>query len=382
MTILFNKTRLLALCLALSVLTHILIVYALRMFGTYDFTTPVSRSEVVVVDLSTSTGTSSSSVSPQKQKSGDVGKDATFGLNPDPAMGPDPGVPPSDSVQRHPAPEPADPAVSGAEKSGSYIRSGESSGIHSPDESIQPVTAQVNLPLLSSASNFLSTKSEKLTYLISMLGMPIGSAELEATNENGEIRLTLRVRTNTAISSVYPVDDIVETRHIDGKFIMTTIRQQEGSFRSDEGFTINLRKKRVSWVDNLLGRSQTVTVPTDEVLDTLSGIYFLRNRKLQVGIPETLHIFDSESYADVPVDILRRETVRLPNFTTVDTLVVQPLQKSSGIFRRTGDILIWMTDDLYRVPVKIVSSVALGTVTVELVSAESKPPEEAVSKSE
>ena len=116
------------------------------------------------------------------------------------------------------------------------------------------------------------------------------------------------------------------------------------------------------------------------MLDTLSGIYFLRNRQLQVGKTETLHIFDSESYADVPVEILRRETVRLPNFTTVDTLVVQPLQKSAGIFRRTGDILIWMTDDVNKVPVKIVTSVALGTVTVELVSAESKSPGEEVVK--
>jgi hypothetical protein len=382
MTILFNKTRLLALCLALSVLTHILIVYALRMSGTYNFTTPVSRSQVVVVDLATSNSTDSPSMSPKKQKSGDVGKDVTFGVNPDSAMGHDPDIPPANPEQRHPAPEPADPAVSGAEKRGSGIRSSESSGIHSPDASLQSVTSHLNLPLLSSAGNFLSTKSEKLTYLISMLGMPIGSAELEAKNENGEIRLTLRVRSNAAISTFYPVDDIVETRHIDGKFILATIKQQEGSFRSDEGFTINLRKKRVSWVDNMLGRSQTVTVPTDEVLDTLSGIYLLRNRRLQVGKTETLHIFDSESYADVPVEILRRETVRLPNFTTVDTLVVQPLQKSAGIFRRTGDILIWMTDDVYRVPVKIVSSVALGTVTVELMSAESQPLEEKVTESE
>lgn len=211
-----------------------------------------------------------------------------------------------------------------------------------------------------------------------MLGLPIGSAELEAKNENGEIRLTLRVRSNAVISNFYPVDDIVVTRHIDGKFILTAIKQLEGSFRSDEGFTINLRKKRVSWVDNMGGRYQTVAVPTDEVLDTLSGIYLLRNRELQVGKTETLHIFDSESYADVPVEILRRETVLLPNFTKVDTLVVQPLQKSAGIFRRTGDILIWMTDDVYKVPVKIVTSVAFGTVTVELVSAESKSPGEEV----
>ncbi len=375
MTTLFSKTRLIVLCLALSVLTHILIVYALRMFGTYDFTTPIVQSQVVVVDLAKS----ASSVSPKKLKSGDsgyVGEDVPFEKSPDSARGHNSSPPPPSNPEQPPSPEPADSAVIGADKTGSYIRSSDATGINPPDGARQSATA--NLPLLGTASNFLLTKSEKLTYLISMLGLPIGSAELEAKNENGEIRLTLRVRSNAVISNFYPVDDIVVTRHIDGKFILTTIKQLEGSFRSDEGFTINLRKKRVSWVDNMGGRYQTVAVPTDEVLDTLSGIYFLRNRELQVGKTETLHIFDSESYADVPVEILRRETVLLPNFTKVDTLVVQPLQKSAGIFRRTGDILIWMTDDVYKVPVKIVTSVAFGTVTVELVSAESKSPGEEV----
>jgi len=115
---------------------------------------------------------------------------------------------------------------------------------------------------------------------------------------------------------------------------------------------------------------------TDEALDTLSGFYYLRNRPLQVGKTEALHIFDSETYADVPVEVLRRESMRLPNFTKVDTVVVRPLQQTAGIFRRTGDVLIWMTDDAYKVPVKIVTSVALGTVTAELVAAESKDPQE------
>lgn len=43
---------------------------------------------------------------------------------------------------------------------------------------------------------------------------------------------------------------------------------------------------------------------------------------------------------------------------------------TEGIFRRTGDVLIWVTDDQYRVPVKFVTSIALGQVTAELVSSD------------
>lgn len=352
MTMRFNKAFLLTVCLTLSVLVHILFFYAWLISGTYDFSPPVTPAQWVEVDLARQTGTAPV---PEKQEDVDDTDQAEQDFEPEADPSLEHAAPPSEA--------PA-PAVADAEKlRPAFTR-----------QNVAVAAPPTGSPL--SADKFLTSKYEKLTYLISMYGIPVGNAELEAKNVNSEVWLTLTVRSNSAISNFYHVDNLVETRHIDGKFIMAKIRQKEGSFKSDEWFTINLRKKKVTWFDNLGGRSETVTVPTEDVFDTLSGIYFLRNRQLQVGKTETLHIFDSESYADVPVEILRRETVRLPNLATVDTLVVQPLQKTAGIFRRTGDIQIWMTDDANKVPVKIVTSVSLGTVTVELVSAESKAPEE------
>jgi hypothetical protein len=222
------------------------------------------------------------------------------------------------------------------------------------------------------ADEFISSKSEKLSYLISLLGVPVGSVELEAKNENGEVRITLRTRTNTALSSIYPVDDIIETRHIGGNFIITKIRQREGSFSSDIGFTIFLRDKRVFWVDRIRNRHSDETIPNSEVLDTLSSFYYLRNRPLQIGTTEILHIYDGDTYAPVPVEIVRQEEVRLRNFKKVDTLLVRHVKQKGGIFRRTGDMLIWLTNDENKVPVKLETTSPLGKVTIELVSAETQ----------
>lgn len=356
MTVLFNKAFLPALCFTLSVLVHILFFYAWLISGTYNFSTPVTHTQWVQVDLSQPAAPESSS---DETESINEAHEVEQDDDPDSA----PAVEQEKAVPEKPA-----PAVD-TEKPRTLLDSSKDSQPAATGTTPPPAATVPRLP----PDKFLATPYEKLTYLISLYGIPVGTAELEAKNVHYEVWLTLRVRSNTAISSLYPVDDLVETRHISGQFIMTKIRQKEGSFASDEGFTINLRKKRVSWFDNLGGRSQTVTVPTDEVFDTLSGIYFLRNRQLQVGKTETLHIFDSESYAEVPVEILRRETVRLPNFTSVDTLVVKPLQKSAGIFRRTGDILIWMTDDAFKVPAKIVTTITLGKITAELISAETTP---------
>jgi hypothetical protein len=410
---LLRKIRLPAACIACSALVHLLPVVVLQLCATFHFGGPVNAAPAVMVDLADRQAIPADPVPAQADLSPPAASDATSSAPHPPetrekvsagappegapaassapavsASSPSAAVPPSADPSQA-SPEPAAPPMTAAKTPkvsaaadaratlpATAPATAAAPGI--PPEAAASQSSQQHGPRQAAAlrlrSNaFLTVQHEKLSYLISMHGIPIGNAELEATNELGVISITLRVRSNAAISQVFPVDDVVETRHVDGQFIMAKIRQQEGSFRSDQMFTINLGKKRVSFVDFLQNRNLKTSVPSDEVLDTLSAIYYLRNRQLQVGRTETLHIYDSEIYAEVPVEVLRRDQLRLANLSRVATLVVRPLQKTAGIFRRTGDVLIWMTDDEHRVPVRIVTSVALGEVTAELISAESSP---------
>lgn len=360
MNVYLCKIRLLAICLMCSILAHVVAMYALRLFGTYNFSAPVSPPPGVTVELAKNDAASAGASNEKQEKS-----DATLPREDVTST----SRPAEDGHALATEPEPVPEAPDSSETSPIIPSRSAPAAVATPPS---PQAANQTPPPLK-GGDFFGSKFEKLTYQITMLGIPIGNAELEAKNETGETSITLRVKSNAAISSVFPVDDVVETRHIDGRFIMTNIKQREGDFRSDEVFAINLGKRSVSWMDNIRGRSLKMALPVDDVLDTLSGIYYLRNRQLQVGKTETLHIYDSEIYADVPVEILAREEMRLPNLTKINTLVVRPLQKTAGLFRRTGDILIWMTDDDHKVPVKIVTSIALGKVTADLISAESKP---------
>jgi len=379
-----RKIRLPAACLVCSLLLHLLPATALHLLAPYDLGAPVGPPPAVMVDLALR-----GAVAVPAASHPGAGRAASSHapLEPPPAPDPPPARESAGGAAAQPGPTPAGPqpdAPPGQEERVASSTPAAGTAAAPAAETAAPapapagprraVAAGAPQPRLR-AGDFMTAQHEKLSYLISLHGLPVGSAELEAQHEKGVTTITLRVRSNELISGMFPVDDLVETRHIDGLFIMTRIRQQEGSFRSDEMFTINLGKKRVSWVDFVGNRSLKMAVPTEDVLDTLSGIYYLRNLPLQVGSTETLHIYDSETYAEVPVEILRREELRLPNLTTVATLVVRPLQNTAGIFRRTGEILIWMTDDDHRVPVRIVTSVALGQVTAELVAAESKPSE-------
>jgi len=350
-------------CISVSLLAHIASLYASGMFGRFDFSAPVNLPSVIAVDLRDASRRQETSKADDSENNETSADDehlqrAVLTAAQEPVAKPEPAVMPlPDKESDQAAKEITLPSTAPAPVESQPRR-------HSPQfELLHP---------LRLSDEFMGTESETLSYRICLLGIPVGSAVLQARRDKGEVWLTLKITSDAVMSNIYPVDDLVETRHINGNFIISRIRQKEGSFTGDRGFTLFLRDKSVFWIDLLTKKSVREAIPNSEVVDILSGLYYLRNRQLQVGKSETVHIYDSDTYAAVPVDVLQRETIRLPDLSEVTSLVIQPKLKTDGIFKRTGDIRIWLSDDEYRVPVKIVTSIALGTVTAELVSAESK----------
>ncbi len=374
MNIYKHHIHLAAICMATSVLTHILMLSLLTWFAHHKYSTPVTFDSLVSVDLKSSSFTT---IPVQKETitrppiPKPQSKVSNKAVNTNPAAQfaeksvAEPDVASSNGGSQSTATA-APPALADEQNS---------VGRNSLPQTTPPLPDRkaaviVVDPPLRTAGEFLSSDSEKINYRISLLGMPVGSAELEAKKENNEVKISLRVCSNSVIASIYPVDDLIETRHIGGNYILSKIRQQEGTFKSDRGFTIFLRDKNVFWIDRLTNRSVREPIPNSDLVDLLSGFYYLRNRPLKVGITETLQVYDSDRYTELPVEILRREKIIMPGFRAADTLVIQPKLKTEGIFRRTGDVLIWVTDDQYRVPVRFVTSIALGQVTAELVSSD------------
>ena len=386
-----HDRRAICICLAFSLLVHFMCAAPLDFFKPFQLGTPVQY-QPIVVDLQGLAAAAqagrlapgSPDSAPPPDSAPQAGPDYPQRTAPDGASraGPDHGeqrgATPAEGtasgevaseVAKLPAPRTAarEPVELPAEAPAGALQ-----GKVREVSTILPVnaSAQATLPPIRDPAEFLATDRETLSYRISMLGIPVGDAELQAMQEKGDLRITLRIRSNPAISQLYPVDDSVETRHIGGNFILSRIRQREGSFIGDRGFTLFLRDKSVFWIDRIKNRSIQESLPNSSVVDILSGLYYLRNQPLEVGRPVLLQLFDSNRYAPTTVTVLRRERLTLPGFREVDTLVIQPQLTTEGVFRRTGDILIWLTDDVNKVPVKVETRVPLGKVTAELVSAQ------------
>lgn len=387
-----HKNRIGTSCIAFSVLAHLAFLFPVWKYGRYDFGNAVLPLQAVMVDLAQASpqaapvrkakcSVAASTAPVQAEAKTTAMMDAPAAAHPSPPLNA------ARTLTAEPAgplqPAAADvPAITTETEKNAQTPKVDPARVAPAQPAPKKAATYLVPPPLRQAGEFLATAKERLTYQISMFNLPVGSAELEAKNEQGEVRITLKVKSAPAVSGIYPVDDLVETRHIGGNFILTRIRQQEGNFRSDRAFTLMLRDKKVFWIDRLTNRTLNETVPNSDVTDIISGLYYLRNRPLEVSRTETLHVYDSDTYADLPIEVLRRERITLPGFRKADTIVIKPVMKTDGIFKRTGDVTIWLTDDAHKVPVKVETQISLGKVTVELIAADTdtdSAPRESVS---
>ncbi len=98
------------------------------------------------------------------------------------------------------------------------------------------------------------------------------------------------------------------------------------------------------------GVEERQSVP--EPLDDVSFFYFVRSVPLKIGETYTFTRYFRPDNNPVIVKVLRKERLKL-DAGTFDTIVLQPIIKSSGLFAEGGEALIWVTDDDRRIMVQL-----------------------------
>jgi uncharacterized protein DUF3108 len=213
---------------------------------------------------------------------------------------------------------------------------------------------------------------ERLEFEISYTGIPAGHAVQEVTRSGNEIHIVSTARSAAWLKIFFPVDDRIESvlvqdgqQHMLGVPRLYRERIREGNTRYQKDAHFDRQKLEVTTTD-LLKKSETIQKVTTQTYDTLSSFYFFRTIALQTGKSTFIDIFDCKRLWNTEVQVLRREEIDTPlgHFKTV---VIKPILKSEGIFARTGDIYIWLTDDERRIPVLMKSKVKVGSITATLV---------------
>ena len=103
-------------------------------------------------------------------------------------------------------------------------------------------------------------------------------------------------------------------------------------------------------------------------LDDASFIYFIRTVPLEIGRTYSFERYFRPNKNPVRIKVLRRETVKVPA-GTYQTIVVQPIIKSQGIFSENSKAEIWFSEDANRIMVQLKADLPVGSLNLYLTSA-------------
>lgn len=178
-------------------------------------------------------------------------------------------------------------------------------------------------------------------------------------------RVEFTVNSLPSFSWVYKVEDRYLT-YIDVEAIAPLKFEQhirEGTYRRD--FIADFDQA------NHIAKTTEGTYPIPEyVHDIMSAFYFARTvdfSNYKPGDGTVLHNFYKDKSHELKVNFLGRQELDL-EAGTFNTLVVEPLVREGGLFKSEGRIVIWLSDDERKIPVRVNTKVVIGSIDTELKS--------------
>jgi Protein of unknown function (DUF3108) len=209
-------------------------------------------------------------------------------------------------------------------------------------------------PLTESAKATSATHSygpgEKLTYDLAVGGAKVGSGSLA-------IEDTLTIDGRQTYHSVFSIKGgflfVKVNDRLESWFEPVTAtshrfyqRLNEASYHAERFFDFYPDRAKM----HQRGVEERESVP--EPLDDVSFFYFVRSVPLKIGETYTFTRYFRPDNNPVIVKVLRKERLKLDS-GTFDTIVLQPIIKSGGLFAEGGEALIWVTDDDRRIMVQL-----------------------------
>jgi hypothetical protein len=178
-------------------------------------------------------------------------------------------------------------------------------------------------------------------------------------------RVEFTVNSLPSFSWIYKVEDRYYT-YIDVQAIVPwKFRQhiREGTYRRD--FIAEFDQYR-----NVATTTEGVYPIPPYVHDIMSAFYFARTldfASMNTGDGIDLHNFYKDKSHELRVRFLGRQEIEVAA-GTFRTVVVEPLVKEGGLFKSEGRIVIWLSDDERKIPVRVNTKVVIGSIDTELKS--------------
>ncbi|MEJ2105515.1 MAG: DUF3108 domain-containing protein [Ignavibacteriaceae bacterium] len=212
------------------------------------------------------------------------------------------------------------------------------------------------------------TEGEKLTFDVDYGFVTAGVAvmqipRIKKISGREAYHITFEVNTVPSFDVFYKVRDRYET-YVDVEGLFPWRFEQhirEGGYTRDFSAFFDQRKGKAKTSEG------EYEIPK-YVNDIVSAFYYARTldySNMKVNDLIHLHNFYKNKVYDLDVKYLGKETIDVPA-GKFDCIVVEPLVKEGGLFKHEGNIIVWLTDDELKMPVKVRTKVVIGHVEAKL----------------
>jgi len=229
------------------------------------------------------------------------------------------------------------------------------------------------LMLAPSQSRQADTGAESYQYKVEWRLIHAGDVKLGRTRTSNGWQARLQLQSAGLVSLLHRVDDLYLAQFGENLCAAgSTLTAYEGSRQRETRITYDSERRKATYVERDLRRNSTIDsheidVPAC-VHEIVSGLYRLRGLRLPAGRSAEIPITDGKRSVSARVEAQQQESVETPA-GRFKTIRYEAFLFNDVLYRRSGRLFIWLTDDERRVPVQIRARLPfpIGTITFQLV---------------
>jgi uncharacterized protein DUF3108 len=232
---------------------------------------------------------------------------------------------------------------------------------------------------------------EREVYNATWNGMfSVATAEIQTAQKVIDGRKVYQVRvdakTSRALDLIWRMRDTISST-FDAKTLMPsrfTFSQRENSRVIDTEARFDSGGKQWSVNRQQVGKkSRVYKFDSHNTLDPITAVYLARSTDFKVGDKLYFKVFGGRYQYLLELFVEKKERVAMPSGKSVEAYKIVPRVQNitkKGYASRFNEAAIWISTDERRLPIKLSSKIAFGSVQLELIE-DKRPPQSTASKS-
>jgi hypothetical protein len=188
-------------------------------------------------------------------------------------------------------------------------------------------------------------------------------------NDDGNLVFTVHGKSNDFISAIYPVEDIIvseyDPRH--ERSLRLTQDRREGRHHYWEDTFFFYRFALGNTRSYVSGENKWFEIPKDRLQDKMSIIYAMRWKDWRQNDDHSAVIGNDKGNFELHLKRIAKKTIRLDDFAPIPAFQVEPSVNYLSGFLKKAKVRAWVSDDNFKVPIRITMEAAFGTITVDLI---------------